>query len=232
MKSTMKKITGALLIAGLFGSVASAQASTISYTGSVPLTQTDWGPTAVSFAKFDTNLGTLTSILFDLTGTVSGIGNAENLASAANVTLTLGSTITLTRPDLSVLVVANPLFTTLFNFTAFDGGFDFAGSSGGSTGVQTNTNSASFTSISAGDLALFSSAIPGFINLNLKALGASSAVGSGNLITQFSTQASGLGKVTYNYTANAVPEPASLGIMGLGLGVLGLTRRRRSVKAA
>ena len=185
----------------------------------------------MSFAKFDTSLGALTSIVFNLKGTVEGIGRAESEDNAAStVTLNLGSLLTLTRPDRSTLVVANPVFTRIFDFTAFDGDVDYAGTSGGSTGRQSSTASESFASRSHADFNLFSG--PGSIMLNLKAVGASSAEGAGNLDTKFQTFASGSGTVTYNYTDSAIPEPASLGIMGLGLGILALTRRRRAVKAA
>jgi len=235
----MKKITAALLIAGLFGSVASAQAGMISFSNSISLTQTNWGPTAISFNKFDTSLGMLTSVVFDLMGTVEGIGKAESLdAMPASVSLGFGSIITLSRPDATTLVVAHPLFSNNFSFSEFDGNINFGGTSGGTTGLQSATKSESLTSLSAGDFALFSG--PGTILLNLKAIGTSSSEGSGNLITQFSTYASGLGKVTYNYNDkvtynyndNVVPEPATFAIMGLGLGFLALTRRRRTTKAA
>ena len=227
----MKKITIALLVAGLFGSVASAQAGMISYTASVAMTTTNWGPTNISLSKFDTTLGTLTSIDFDLSGTVEGIGKAESEDGAASeVTLDLGSKITLRRPNNLTLVVSNPVFSQTFQFTAYDGVLDYAGTSGGSTGLQSSTDSVSFTSFNGADFALFSG--PGSIILNLGAVGASAGNGAGNLSTKFQTSARGDAKVTYNYTSNAVPEPATLGIMGLGLGALGLVRRRRPTNAA
>jgi hypothetical protein len=224
----MKNTFAALALAAAFLPFASAQAATLSYSDNVALTTTNWANT-LSFSKFDTSLGNLTSIRFDLSGVVQGSGNAESLdSSASTVTLTLGSLLGLTRPDNSTLVVTNPVFSQTFQFTAFDSAINFGGTSGGSTGAVSATGSNFFVSSNASDFALFSALGGGTINLGLNAIGASSGNGSGNLITQFNTAASGVAKVTYTYTPTAVvPEPASLALICGGLGLLGAARRRK-----
>jgi predicted porin len=65
----MKKTFAALALAAAFAPFASVHAATISYTDSKPTTTTNWTD-VLSFAKFDSSLGTLTSIRFDLSGAV------------------------------------------------------------------------------------------------------------------------------------------------------------------
>ena len=79
------------------------QTQRVCHSNVVVLQNTDWNAT-VSIPKFDPNLGTLQSIQFTLTGNSAGSARAESLdAQASTVTLTFRNTLTLTRPDLSVI---------------------------------------------------------------------------------------------------------------------------------
>ncbi|WP_409026792.1 choice-of-anchor E domain-containing protein [Janthinobacterium sp. SUN098] len=214
------------------GAASSAQAATqtISFSADRALGATNWSDT-LGLGKFDSNLGTLTSIKFHLEGAVQGSGRTESLdASASNVTLSLASLLTLYRPDNSTLLVANPLFTQTFALSAFDGSIDFAGTSGASTGLRSSTGSNGYTSASASDFALFSSAGGGLIYLGLNAIGSSMGSGAGNLLTQFQTSASGRVAVTYEYVS-AVPEPETYVMLLTGLALAGVMMRRRKPRA-
>ncbi|MBR7632037.1 choice-of-anchor E domain-containing protein [Janthinobacterium lividum] len=67
------------------------------------------------------------------------------------------------------------------------------------------------------------------IQLGLNAIGSSTGSGSGNLLTQFQTAASGRVAVTYEYIS-AVPEPETYVMLLTGLALAGvMTRRRKSM---
>ena len=95
-----------------------------------------------TFNKFDTSLGTLTGIRFDLTGNVFGSFGVESLdAAPSTVDARLSATVTLERPDNSIIVITLPVFSALISLTAFDGTIDFAGTSGASRDGLTGTDS-------------------------------------------------------------------------------------------
>lgn len=230
----MKKTFAALALAAALIPAASVQAATISFNDAAALKKTNWTDT-LSFGKFDASLGTLNAIRFDLSGLVQGAGRAESDdEEATTVNLSLGSILKLSRPDGSLLVLSNPVFNHAFEFSAGDGDIDFAGTSGGSTGMVTANAHDFFLSTSSSDFALFSALGGGQINLSLKATGASGANGAGNLAAIFQTFASGNVNVTYDYTPFAVevPEPASLATVLAGLDLMGAMRRRRASKPA
>jgi hypothetical protein len=217
------KIMRALLIGVAAVSVftAVAQADTISYSSSIPLATTNWD-SSITIPLFDPSLGTLDSIQFSLSGHVEGSAGFENKdAEPATITMDLQAFLKLQRPDNSVLVLTMPVASTSDNASAWDGIDDYAGTSGKTYPNLMADSSDSATSSSAADLALFTGV--GNITLPVTAVGASTGSGAGNLLLQFSTFASAGATVTYNYT---VPEPASLGLMGLS-GVALLFRRRR-----
>ncbi|MFW2542146.1 choice-of-anchor E domain-containing protein [Primorskyibacter sp. 2E107] len=226
----MKSIALAVVVvAGL--AAGAAQAATATYSGSVASTSTNWSD-SVLLTQFDPLLGTLDSVSLSLTGSVDGDANAESLDGApAVITLSLSATITASVagfPGLSVDV--NPLSSSIFNATSFDGTIDFGGTSGVSYSGLTASDS---------DTSVFTSGLSPFIgngtfSLDLSAVGASSGSGAGNLITQFFTDAGATASVTYNYTPpiSEVPLPAGAPLLIGALGGLALVRRRKAKKAA
>lgn len=211
--------------------VGSAQAATISYNNSIGLTSTNFN-SALILPKFNTSLGTLTSINFTLAGNVLASEGLESKdGSPSTINSTVGAQLTLQRPDSSTLVITTPGASFSDGVSAYDGILDFGGTSGISrNNISANaTNSGIFTS--ASDLALFSSLGASNITLNVNGLGTSSASGPGNLIASFSTSASANAQVTYNYNpSSATPEPSSMALMAIGLGAAGLIGRKRFQK--
>ncbi|MDZ4771922.1 MAG: choice-of-anchor E domain-containing protein [Planctomycetota bacterium] len=201
-------LTSLAIGAALFTSSASAQTQTVCFTGSIPLTNTNWANN-VSVSKFDTGLGTLQSISFQLTGNIAGAVRIESLDTAATVVQTnFQATLTLTRPDLSVIVVTVPIANFNDSLTAFDGTTDFGGTSGVShLGITANQMNSATSPPPASDLVLFSGppGLPGNIVLPVTAVGSSVATGSGNLITQFQTAAAAQVQVCYTYLVNTPP---------------------------
>ena len=201
--------------------VGIAQAVTLTYSDTVDATRTNFTD-SVSIPQFDSSLGDLTSIIVELTGSVSGSIQLESTdAAPSNVTANLVSEIKLQRPDMSDLVVVLPTASEDANFTAFDGTVDFGGTSGLTRNnlSETASNSISFTDPS--DFSLFLGT--GNLVLPVAALGKSNASGAGNLATVFQTFAAANITVSYEYTEKptAVPEPnapmGALALVGLGM---------------
>ena len=209
----------------LLTSVVAVNAAVLSYTQTIPLAPTDWN-TTISIPKFNSSLGTLTSIEFILAGHAEGTAAFENRNGPGTVTMDLGATLQLERPDSTILVIAVPLVHTSDAVPTFDGVIDFGGTSGKTySGLGADITESKTSTPPSSDLALFT----GFGNIILPvvATGNSTGSGSGNLVTQFSSQASAQATVKYHY--DAVPEPSGLLTLLSGLTVVGgtLTRLRR-----
>lgn len=221
----MRKATWALAILAVMGmGVATRADFTPVQTVVIPAQTTNWNE-IVTFDKFDPSLGTLEKIHFSLKGIVEGTIKVENLdAQQAKVFATLQTTLTLTRPDDSTIVVSIPVALETFNLAAFDGSIDFAGASGSSSeGLTSMVIETVVSPPPNSDLSLFTG--PGTISLPLASVGTSSASGAGNLVTQFSTMAGAEVSIKYEYVA--VPEPSSVALMGLGgFGLMAMARRR------
>lgn len=205
MSFSLRPIAAALGAIVLAHGAGAQQLQTQCFTDSVPQASTNWS-SSVSLPKFNPALGTLQSIQFTLNGHSTGSARAESLdASPSVAVLTFQNTITLTRPDLSVIVVAIP--QAVFNdpLTAFDGVIDFGGTSGVShLNLIANASNSATSPPPASDLALFTGA--GNIVLPVTAVGNSNATGPGNIISQFTSLASCDVEVCYTYLPNVPPS--------------------------
>lgn len=202
---------------------AAASATSVSFNASVSPQSTNWTESLV-FPKFDPSLGTLLSIDFMITGTVSGVAQFENLdAAPATITVNLAAQIKLQRPDLSNLVVVLPIASNTESVSAFDGIADYGGTSGRTYSTLNASVSDSATSSSPADIALFTATFLGeTISLQASALGLSSGNGAGNLQLLFQTIAGADATVRYNYE---IPTPGAVALFGLA--GLAVARRRR-----
>ncbi|MBL8856898.1 MAG: choice-of-anchor E domain-containing protein, partial [Planctomycetes bacterium] len=179
-------------------SAAEAQTQTVCFTGSVPLQSTNW-TSSVTVPKFNPALGTLQQVTFRLDGHVEGSASVESLDTSATVVqLLYAASITLQRPDATVIVTGMPNTMFTDSLGPFDGVIDFGGPSGAShLGISINSTDNATSPPPASDLVLFSGA--GTITLPINGVGLSQAVGSGNVITQFITRASAVVQVCYIY---------------------------------
>ena len=233
---TTKKTSGGVRV-GLasvlaLGLLGVARADSISYTASIPNEDTVWNH-VVNIPRFDSSLGTLLTITFQLTGNATGDAMFENKSTTASMLVTSEqtATISLMRPDLTTLVQVVPLATTIDTMPTYDGVLDYAGTSGKTYfGLSASlVNTVTLSSITASDMALFVGA--GNIALPATATGGGtlSNVG-GKLNGEVTTQAGAGVRVTYTYQVVAVPDAGSTWVLLLtGLAMLPIGALRRKV---
>jgi len=204
MSLTRSSLTALGAVALSSAALAGGPTSTLCFSDSIPLQSTNWA-SSVSIPQFNPALGTLQSIQFTLSGNVQGTARAESLdASPTLVNTQFSADITLTRPDLSVIVVTIPIANFSDPLGPFDGTIDFGGSSGVThPGINATDSDMAISPPPLSDLVLFTGL--GNIVLPVVATGTSTATGSGNLITQFTTQAQCSVEVCYVYEPNTPP---------------------------
>ena len=189
--------------AAILAPINAAQASTLTYESSVDLEKTTFKK-QLTLPKFDSSLGNLESILFELSGDVEGSVSLENEdAQAAVVTGNLAAEIRLKKPDDSLLLVALPTASVEEKLEAYDGTFDFDGTSGVKLTGISNTKKESKLFTTTDDFTPFIG--DGSFNLFLEAIGNSTATGAGNLSARFETFAGATVMVSYTYAKKNEP---------------------------
>jgi hypothetical protein len=197
------------LLANLVG-VAPSHANMVTFTSTVVPNQDIPFTAPLLLPKFNPSMGTLTGVTITVNATIVGDIQIFN-NSAGNLPFTNAFTavpVTATGPDgavasaTAVANVASGIATGGFTVTSFPG----------VTGTATGSaNAVSFAPyVGAGNFTA---------NLSSTALSASSGGtgGGGKLFFGGTAQAGGTISVTYTFTASAVPEPASMSLLGIGM---------------
>ena len=191
---------------------------------------TDWTHT-LNANQFNTLGGTLVLNQIDVAFQAQTLGDAkfEHLDPTSGATITMNLATVMTASYLNGIVLSlTPTASTTDTVGAFDGVIDFGGTSGKTYTGLTATTSTSATYTTGAEMGVFTG--PGTVAFNLAANGASTAGGSGNLVTQFADTARSTVTITYTYSASGAPEPATMAMLGsalIGLGVLGRKRFAR-----
>ena len=210
-----------------------ANANTVTYQASVPLTGCDWTKTLI-LQQFDPSMGTLNGVTLNLQADWQAWVEVENHSGATSwfrrwilgdATLSntdLGQVISAQSPDPTGMGLA------LLNAfaSAYDGDPDFLGAD---TVSASNTFSASGTYIgTSADLSKFTGVgtIPFLFTIITTR---TDSFSGGNFVSHEDNQASGNIYVVYDFTP--VPEPSSMAALSAGLlGLVGLVRRKRGFR--
>ncbi len=214
----------------------SANADTLSYSGSVPLQRTNWAET-ISLPQFDPALGTLNSITFTLSTYAEGICFGENgsITSPTTLNLILEGNIYLKNGSDVLASTFHSFCNETVDVAVGEGitaplpvfGFTIPGFNGtGPDAVWKTSLDSQFDSNT-----IFSGFAPyigtGTIPLDINASAISKSSGGGNVLFIYQVMAEAKASITYEYTP--IPEPSGLVALLTGLtSIAGLVFRRKN----
>jgi PEP-CTERM motif len=216
-----------------------ALAATFVYEVSVPTQTTNIVNAPLSIPQY-TLLPNhdLLEVILEFAGEMIGSVKVESLdAQPSVVSVDIAGDMNLVGPAGVLLFDAMPQATYVYNLSAFDGGLDFAGSSGfsatGLTAVVPPGGGFEVLSFAATEAYVQNNFIGnGNVNFVFNADGSTDVKGSANIASIIQTQANAKLRVTYRtQERQQVPEPSALlGLAGL-VGSMGLVSHRRRAES-
>lgn len=213
ISSVKKALVGAAFAALAVGS---ASAATIVQQQVTPLNQAAWGQN-LTFNQFNPNLGTLTGVQIDFTGSGNAAVQVSHGQGGGSVSFDLlGSTVQITAPGLIALTdnSATQVFSWLGN-TPSPTNYTTPVLSQATLNVIQQSFWNAYTGLGTFDIVLDVKEV----------IGALTAVGDFNQVDNIQTFGGADVKLTYKYN---VPEPGSLALLALAGGALAFARRRRT----
>lgn len=216
----MTQLTKSLFAAAALTAAMGAQAATsasISVPQSTIIYDVEENPGSISFAQFDSHLGTLTSVQFQLFSTLHGSITLKNTAASpalVNYGVKAGADLVATLAGQSV---------TADNWIA--PAISLSGGQSKTLIVDPVTTYQSLTFSLPSDLSGFIGNGTVSAGLSAESLQKLTAGGSASLGTNLTVD--GYALVTYTYEVAAVPEPETYAMLLAGLGLVGAIARRR-----
>jgi len=221
-KINILSFTVAVIVA--FGA-ACATAATTGDSDTTGLIMTDFS-NVLSVDQFDPALGTLNQVTLTVTGRLYGGGKFENFNSSPvddSMRYILDQSLDITQGLTALLGMDKTTDTTLtVNVPAYDGTFDYGGTSGDTETPFDVTDDDVFTYTLTVDLAPFIGT--GTVNFDAVADATATIYGANGVVCGTYSYAQATVEVVYDYTP--IPEPATITLLGLGALAL-LWRKRR-----